>query len=150
MELSEHFTLEDLVRSQTALRKGIDNTPGPEIVANLTQLCMELLEPARALWGVPVSVDSGYRCPALNEAVGGAATSEHLLGCAADCIPQGLDLQAAFDLIRKSDLPYDQVIFECRSWIHIGHARPGQEPRRQALTATGGPGAWHYQEVARG
>ena len=149
--LSDHFTLEDLTRSQTALRKGIDNTPSDDIVTALTGLCNDLLEPARALWGVPVSIDSGYRCPELNDAVGGANkpghVSEHVYGRAADCIPIGLNLQEAFDQARHSDLPYDQIIFECLAWIHLGKAADGVEPRRQALLASGGPGNWHYTPV---
>ena len=152
MQVSEHFALEDLTRSQTALRKGIDNTPSDDIVASLTVLCTDLLEPARALWGVPVQIDSGYRCPELNDAVGGADrlghVSEHVFGRAADCIPLGLDLQEAFDQVRRSDLPYDQVIFECKAWIHLGKAADGVDPRRQALLASGGPGAWRYSPVA--
>jgi hypothetical protein len=145
--MSEHFTLDDLTRSQTASRKGIDNTPPQQAIDSLNLLCSTLLEPARALLGVPISVDSGFRSEALNEAVGGAKSSAHLDGRAADLVPQGVVLQAAFDLLRKSSLPYDQVIFECRAWIHLAIARPGETPRRMALTAAGGPGHWSYQEV---
>ena len=147
--MSEHFTLEDLTRSQTASRKGIDNMPPQQAIDSLNLLCSTLLEPARALLGVPLSVDSGFRCEALNEAVGGAKTSAHLDGRAADLVPQGMDLQAAFDKLRTSDLPYDQIIFECRAWIHLAIARPGETPRRMALTAAGGPGHWTYQEVTK-
>ena len=146
--LSEHFTVDAMTFSQTATRKGIDNTPSQPVIDCLTALCTTLLEPARALLGVPLRVDSGFRCEALNEAVGGAKTSAHLDGRAADCVPEGLDLQEAFDTLRASDLPYDQIIFECKAWIHLAIAREGENPRRQALTATGGPGAWHYQQVS--
>jgi hypothetical protein len=145
--LSPNFDLDKMVVSQTASRLGIDNTPSPEIISDLSVLCLTLLEPARALLGVPFHINSGYRCPALNQAVGGARTSAHLDGRAADCVPEGLDLEAAFDTLRKSDLPYDQIIFECREWIHLGMAKDGVAPRRQALTATGGPGHWAYQEA---
>jgi hypothetical protein len=145
--MSEHFTLDDLTRSQTASRKGIDNTPPQQAIDSLNLLCSTLLEPARALLGVPISVDSGFRSEALNEAVGGAKSSAHLDGRAADLVPQGMALQAAFDILRKSNLPYDQVIFECHAWIHLAIARPGETPRRMALTAAGGPGHWSYQEV---
>ncbi len=145
--LSEHFCLEEMTRSQTALRQGIDNTPTEGIVANLTRLCETLLEPARALLGEPFHVDSGYRCVALNEAVGGAKSSAHMTGRAADIIPQGLDLHAAFDKLRLSDLPYDQIIIECGAWLHLAVAVEGEQPRRMALTASGGPGDWHYVEV---
>lgn len=147
-QITPNFSLEELTRSQTALRLGIPNDPDDAQVQNLARLCHDLLEPARAILGVPFHVDSGFRCQRLNAAVGGAGTSAHLDGRAADIIPQGLDLQVCFDELRKSDLPYDQIIFECHAWIHLAVARPGETPRRQALTATGGPGAWHYQGVA--
>ena len=150
MNLSPNFTLEELVHSQTALRNGIDNSAPPEAATNLTHLCVGLLEPARALLGVPFVIDSGYRCPTLNVAVGGAKTSAHCFGCAADLIPQGIDLHAAFDLLRRSGLPYDQIILECNAWIHLALPKPGAVGRRMALTAAGGPGHWSYQEVANG
>jgi hypothetical protein len=146
--MSEHFTLEALTFSQTATRKGIDNTPPQQAIDSLNLLCSSLLEPARALLGCPFRVDSGFRCEALNEAVGGAKTSAHLDGRAADCIPEGMNLQSAFLTLKNSDLPYDQIIFECQAWIHLAIARVGETPRRQALTATGGPGHWAYQAVA--
>ena len=147
MNLTEHFTLEELTHSQTAIRRGINNTPSLEIVEALTQLCTDLLEPARTLLNVPFHVDSGYRCAELNVAVGGSATSEHCLGHAADIIPQGLDLDQAFETLRTSDLPYDQIILECNTWIHLGLAGDGQTPRREALTAQGTPGHWTYAKV---
>jgi len=148
MDLSPHFTLEELTFSQTASRKGVDNTPPPEAMDNLTNLCGTLLEPARTLLGVPFHVDSGFRCQALNDAVGGAKTSAHMDGRAADCIPQGIGLQEAFDALRRSNLPYDQIILECNAWIHLAIARIGDSPRKQALTAAGGPGHWTYQQVS--
>lgn len=145
--MSEHFPLESLTYSQTATRKGIDNTPPQQAIDSLNLLCSTLLEPARALLGVPFRVDSGYRCEALNEAVGGAKTSAHMDGRAADCIPEGMDLLDAFTRIRTSDLPYDQVIIECNAWIHLAIVRDGETPRRMALTAAGSPGHWSYQVV---
>ncbi len=150
MGLTPHFSLEDLTRSQTAARLGIDNTPPKEVVGQLTALCVQLLEPTQALLGVPLHIDSGYRSPALNAAVGGASSSAHLDGRAADAVPIGLDLQTAFNQIRSSPLPFDQVIFECHAWIHLALPRPGTAPRRQALMASGGPGAWRYQLVPHG
>ena len=145
--LSANFTLEQLTFSQTAVRKGIDNTPNDTQVANLTRLCTELLEPAMTFLGTSFHIDSGFRSEALNAAVGGSPTSEHRLGLAADCIPQGVALETAFNTLRKSNLPFDQIIFECKSWIHLGMCEEGKTPRHQALTATGSPGAWHYQPV---
>lgn len=148
MNLSEHFSLEELTFSQAALRQGIDNTPDPEQVANLVRLCQELAEPARLILGVPLHVDSGYRSARVNSAVGGSMTSRHMQGLALDLIPIGIPLQDAFDRLRTSpQLPYDQIIFECRAWIHLGAAMVGAAPRRLAMTATGRPGAWEYQRV---
>lgn len=146
MQLSSHFTLEELTRSQTALRTGIDNTPTPTQIGQLQRLCETLLEPVRDLLGVPLHIDSGFRCPTLNAAVGGASNSAHLDGRAADIVPETLTLPNAFDAIRASDLPFDQLIIECNAWIHIAVAADGN-PRRECLTASGGPGHWTYTRV---
>jgi hypothetical protein len=144
-DLSPHFTLAELTFSQVAARKGIDNVPSTERIENLGQLCSVLLEPIRTLLGVPLHVDSGYRSVEVNAAVGGATKSAHVEGRAADIIPIGMDLQEAFDLIRRSDLPFDQVIAECGpAWIHVAIAAI---PRRQVLSCWGSPGNWHYVEV---
>ena len=147
MNLSTNFTLDALTHSQTALRQGIDNSADPATVDRLTHLCVGLLEPARRLLGVPIQIDSGFRCLQLNRAVGGSATSAHCYGCAADLIPQGMDLRQAFDMLRHSELPYDQIILECNAWIHLALPRPGAVARKMALTAAGGPGRWTYSEV---
>lgn len=146
MQLSPHFSLEELTYSETALRRGIDNTPAPSEIENLKRLCETLLEPVRMTLGVHMHINSGFRSIALNQAVGGAHSSAHLDGCAADFIPIGLDLRTTFDMLRgRSELPVDQIIFECAAWIHISVAPVGLTPRRQALTATGHAGAWNYQ-----
>lgn len=140
-----HFTIAELTFSQVASRRGLPNAPNEAQTANLMRLRDTLLEPARALLGVPLHIDSGYRGPLVNAAVGGAPDSAHLDGRAADTLPIGLPLQQAFDVLRHSDLPYDQIIFECDAWIHLAIARLGVSPRRQALLASGHPGAWRYE-----
>lgn len=148
-QLSPHFSLVELTRSQVALRQGYDNTPSPESLANLTRLCVELLEPVRELLKVPLHIDSGYRSTLVNTAVGGAATSVHRYGLAADVIPVGLALDEAFRLIRRGkDLPIDQGIIECNAWLHIALPRPNLSPRHEFLTASGTPGRWHYTKVS--
>lgn len=147
MKLSENFTLEELVFSETAMRKGYDNTPNADHVSMLQRLCVELLEPIRSKLGVPIHINSGFRCNKLNKSVGGSDNSAHLYGCAADFVPKGLDLREAFDRIVSSGLEYDQVILECNSWIHIALPRPGQVARHAALLASGGPGNWKYTGV---
>ena len=147
MDLSPSFTLEQLTFSSTALRLGLDNTPNAGEISNLGALCDTLLEPAQALLGTTFTVNSGYRSPSLNQAVGGAVGSAHMDGRAADVVPQHLSLQEAFDAIRGSALPFDQVIIECNAWIHLAISKSGTEPRHEALKATGGPGHWSYVRV---
>ena len=130
--MSEHFTTAELTFSQTAVRKGIDNTPTPEVLHNLGLLAA-LLEQVRALVGKPVNVSSGYRCPLLNTIEGGAHDSAHMLGLAADINVNGLSPKALALLIRESDIEYDQLIYE-GTWVHVGLAHAGL-PRRQELTA---------------
>lgn len=147
MILSAHFDLDEMTRSQTALRLGIGNTPNQTQIEELERLCADLLEPIRALLGVALHVDSGFRSHAVNAAVGGVATSAHLDGRAADIVPAGITLLDAFEKIRLSRLPYDQLIIECNAWIHVGAAPLDHMPRRQAMTASGSPGHWRYELV---
>src|SRR5882672_9303456 len=106
-QLSPHFTLTELTNSEIALRKGIDNSPSEAIVANLTRVCAEMLEPIRNVLGVPLHINSGYRCREVNTAVGGAVNSAHIDGRAADFVPVGIGLRDAFDKIRASGLQFD-------------------------------------------
>lgn len=120
----KYFTVSELIRSDTAQQKGIDNTPPPAIKVKLTSLINNLLDPIREAWGGPITVNSGYRCPVLNKAVGGASTSQHQKGEAADITVGSPELnQQLFDLIAKSDFDFDQLIDESHySWIHISFA----------------------------
>jgi zinc D-Ala-D-Ala carboxypeptidase len=140
-DLSDHFSLSEFEQSQTALQRGIVNRCPPELVQYLRTLAVVLLEPVRAQFG-PLIVTSGYRCPALNAAVGGVPNSEHTLACAADVVPVGgwtdtLTREAVVGWLAASTLPYDQAIDEGNAkgsrWVHIGMAPPGQDARRQAL-----------------
>ena len=135
MRLSEHFSIEEMTASQSAARLGLDNTPPAEMVAALNRTA-QLLEEVRALLGgKPVLVSSGYRSPAVNRAVGGAANSAHMLGCAADftCPAFGSPLEVC-RAIAGSDIVFDQLIHEFRAWVHIAWA---PAPRRQVLTIDG-------------
>jgi zinc D-Ala-D-Ala carboxypeptidase len=136
--LTPHFTLHEFTASDTAAMRGIDNTPTPAALAQLEQTA-ELMERVRATCGSnPVLISSGYRCPALNSAVGGAAQSAHLYGCAADfTVPafgSVLDVCHAIEP-HLHEWGVDQLIYENASWIHIGRAIPPSEtPRCQVLT----------------
>ena len=139
--LSRHFTLDELIASQTAARHGIDNTPSPAVVRNLRRLAA-LLEKIRGLLGgTPILVGSGYRCRALNAAVGGAAASAHMAGLAADFTAPGYGtvLQVA-QKIAASRLRYDQLIFEYGAWVHVGLAPGRRKARRQNLSIFKGTG----------
>jgi uncharacterized protein YcbK (DUF882 family) len=129
----KYFTIEELCQSTTADRKGIDNRCSNEIAANLTALVDNVLDPLRIWYGKPITVNSGYRCPALNKAVGGAVTSQHMSGQAAD-IDTGDRQQnkLLFEYIRKS-LPFDQLIDESNfAWVHISY-RADRNNRNQVL-----------------
>jgi zinc D-Ala-D-Ala carboxypeptidase len=144
-KLSEHFTLEEMTHSQTAVRKGLDNTPTPEVLKNLKALCKNLLDPIRKLAGHPITVSSGYRSPAVNRAIGGVRTSQHVSGEAADINCAALGQKKLFDLIRKSGLPYDQCIDEFGSWVHVSF-RKGQN-RKATLLARKVDGKTVYTAV---
>lgn len=121
-KLSAHFTLEELTLSQEALRKGLDNTPSPAITQNLTTVAQGLEKVRAVLDDHPISISSGYRSPAVNVAVGGSLKSAHCQGFAADftCDGFGTPLEIC-RAIMKSDIAYDQLIFE-GSWVHLSFA----------------------------
>ena len=119
MNLTAHFTVEELTRSEIALRKGLDNTPDEEASKNLKVLAMGL-ERVRGLLGQPMHINSGYRSKIVNDAVGSKDTSAHRKGFAADfvCPGYGSPIQIC-KAIRDSEIPYDQLIHEFGSWVHI-------------------------------
>lgn len=119
MQLSPNFTLAELTKSSTAIRRGIDNTPSAEHIANLRQLCLNILEPIRAHYGSPVRITSGYRNAKLNKAIGGSATSQHCFGQAADFSVEGQSNHEVCKWIRQN-LKFDQLIYEFgeSGWVH--------------------------------
>lgn len=141
-QLTAHFTLEELTFSSTGERLCIDNTPDDETKARMLMLAMGL-EKVRALLGAPMHIDSGYRCPALNKAVGGVPDSAHVQGYAADfiCPDYGTPLMIA-RVISGSDIAFDQCIQE-GTWVHISF---DPRLRHQALTATFGPNGATYSK----
>lgn len=133
MRISQNFTLEEMTFSQTAARMGIDNTPPQEVFRNLKRLCA-LLEDVRDACAAPIRISSGYRSPDVNRAVGGARNSQHALGCAADFTAHGMTIDEVIQIIIEADLPFDQLIREFNSWIHISVPNTvNDKPRKQAL-----------------
>lgn len=127
-----YFTIKELCKSSTAIQKGIDNQPPSEATQNLKILVETLLDPLRQNYGKPIIVNSGYRCDALNKAVGGSKNSQHCLGQAADITAGSkFENRKLFILAQKLNLPYDQLIDEKGySWIHISYSK---NPRKQIL-----------------
>lgn len=132
MNLSSHFTLQEMERSQTAIRHGIINKADTSQKKALVDLCLNILEPLRTLVGKSINVQSGFRNPTVNSLVGGSSTSQHMKGQAADINVEGMTPTELFDLIRNSTLPYDQLIDEFSSWVHVSY-KPN--PRHQAMLA---------------
>ena len=137
MKLSEHFTLAEFTRSTTATARGIKNEPTAEVIANLQYLVTTVLEPLRVAMGHAVPIGSGYRCKALNTAVGGVSNSQHLTGQAADLCISGDKAkgQKWYNWI-KSNVPYDQLIWERNKktgsyWVHVSVKKSGN--RKQAI-----------------
>lgn len=127
--MAKYFTLEELTASETAKKKGIDNTPNDAVVNNLNIL-MEQLDKIRERYGKPIYINSGYRCPKLNAAVGGVKASQHQLGVAADLTTKSAaEDKKLYDLIVKN-FDYDQCIFEKNKnsiWIHYSYVRPNRK-----------------------
>ena len=132
----KYFTIKELVKSTTAIKRHIDNTPSKEIERSLTALVEKVLDPLREAYGKPIIVTSGYRCPRLNAIVGSTPSSQHVKGEAADIksvqdTPE--ENMKLFDLIVKLKLPFDQLINEHNyDWVHVSF---GARHRRQKLKA---------------
>jgi hypothetical protein len=133
--LSTHFSLSELVRSETAVRRGIDNMPTASLLDTMRRVLVPGLERVRACLGVPLQITSGYRSPALNAAIGGAKSSQHLYCLAADFVaPQfGSPRAVARYLAEHMDeIRADQVIYEGQ-WVHVSFV--ASAPRGDLLTA---------------
>ena len=140
--LSEHFDLFTLCRSDTAEAQGIHNLPpDEEVIANLSALCRAVLEPIVAHFDLPLTVISGYRCPRLNEEVGGVENSQHLVGQAADILVGGLRNDELARWIIDT-IEFDEVILEMfdpahgeYGWVHVSFAQGTN--RRKVTTFDG-------------
>ena len=137
---SPHFTLAELTRSRTAVKKHLTNDPDGDAISALQELCRVVLEPLRRMWDEPIIVTSGYRSPRLNRAVGGVPNSQHCLGMAADIVAVNPEDTITLGRLAQSlQLPFDQLIFEglnrtetCCQWIHISY-NPGGKNRNVVL-----------------
>lgn len=133
----KYFSINELTASTEAAKRKIDNTPPPSVRVKLSGLVHNLLDPVREKWGRPITVNSGYRCPVLNKAVGGVATSQHVKGEAADITAgsQG-ENRRLFEMIRDGGFDFDQLIWEKGddtgpAWIHLSFS--AGKNRRQIL-----------------
>lgn len=116
----KYFSVKELCRSAKAKKLGIDNTPTDKAVENMTRLIKVVLDPLREAYGKPITVNSGYRSTALNKAVGGVKSSQHLTGEAADITVGSKEGNKWLFEYIKNNLPYDQLIDEYNySWVHV-------------------------------
>ena len=134
MNLSEHFTLEELTASETAARNGWDNTPNATELANLVRLAAFLEEVKTVIGGKPVMINSAFRSKLVNDGVGSKDSSQHRVGCAADIRVPSMTPDEVVKAVIASDIKYDQIIREFDRWTHISIPNnPEDKPRQQAL-----------------
>ena len=151
MNLTKNFSISELTKSQTAERKGIDNTPSPTHRENLKSLCTSILQPIRDHFGRVVSVSSGYRSVDLCVAIGSSTGSQHAKGEAADFEIFGISNKELADWINEH-LYYDQLILEHwkesdpnSGWVHCSFSLNGN--RKQYLRAYKENGSTKYEQV---
>jgi len=140
MNLTKNFTLEEMIKSETALRHGMDNTPGENEIGNLKLLCEKVLQPVRDHFGKGVKVNSGFRHPDVNAKVGGSRTSDHTRGQASDIEIPGVPNAELAEWIRDN-LEYRQLILEFYTpgvpdsgWVHVSYV--AEDNKKEVLTAT--------------
>lgn len=151
MQLSEHLSLAEIMRSETAKRKGISNMPTPEHIENFKLLAANVFEKIRAHFGVPIHISSGYRSKELNDAIGGSQTSQHSKGQAIDIDMDGTSISNA-DVYKfiKDNLDFDQLIWEFGSdsnpdWVHVSYTK--DKNRKEILKAVKTNGKTQYLKV---
>jgi hypothetical protein len=150
MQLSEHFELAEFIRSSTAKRAGISNMPTNAHLENIKLLCEKVLEPIRVHFARPIILSSGYRSSALNRTIGGASSSQHCSGEAADIDMDGTNVTNAqiFNYI-KDTLEFDQLIWEFGTstnpdWVHVSY-ESSKKQRKQILRAVKKNGKTTYE-----
>lgn len=139
MQLTNNFSLHEMTKSETAIRLGMENAPTDEVIASLRALCEKVLQPVREHYGKGVKVNSGYRAPEVNAAVGGSKTSDHCKGQAADIEIPGVSNAELAQWI-EANLPYTQLILEFYTkgipdsgWVHVSY--DPNNLKKQSLTA---------------
>jgi hypothetical protein len=149
MQLSKNLSLAEVMRSETAKRKGVSNMPTPEHIENFKKLAEKVFQPIREHFGVPIHISSGYRSAALNKAVGGSSSSQHCTGEAIDIDMDGTSItnKQIFDFI-KEHLEFDQMIWEFGTstnpdWVHVSYESTGKQ-RKQVLRAVKQGGKTSY------
>jgi len=152
-QLTPHFTLAEMIVSPTAKRLGLPNTPTPAHIENMRYCCEKILEPVRAKFG-PVQVNSSYRAPAVNKAVGGSATSQHVNGQAIDFEVPGVDNKKVADWV-ADNLEFDQVILEFYTagdknsgWVHASIKKEGGNRKQRLIATKSKAGGTKYTPVA--
>jgi hypothetical protein len=149
MQLSKNLSLAEVMRSETAKRKGVSNMPTEAHIENFKLLAEKVFQPIREHFAVPIHISSGYRSAALNKAIGGSATSQHCSGEAIDIDMDGTSVTnaAIFNYI-KDNLEFDQLIWEFGTdanpdWVHVSYESTGKQ-RKQILKAGKKGGATSY------
>lgn len=131
-KITENFTLEEFTRSETAERMGINNVPGNREKLAIVNLCAKLLQPLRDIYGKPIRINSGYRCPELNKAVGGVPNSMHQNGEASDLSIDG-KARELLELIEEHHLPFDQaILYRKQNFLHVSLKVEGEQ-RKQII-----------------
>ena len=153
MKLTEHFSLAEMIVSPTAKKLGLSNTPTPEHIENMRYCCEKILEPVRAKFG-PVTINSSYRAPLVNKAVGGSKTSQHVNGQAIDFEVKGVDNKVVADWI-GDNLEFDQVILEFYTkgdknsgWVHASIKKGGGNRKVRMIASKSKAGGTVYTTVA--
>lgn len=146
MNLSKNFYLDEMLASQSAVRLGFDEqfSPDQAVIDNLRALCQNVLQPLRDGLQRAILTSSGYRCPRVNQAIGGAKTSQHLFGMAADINVGHLTTEQLYQRIKNSGLVFDQLIQEFDRWVHVSYNPNVSANRRQCLRAVKVNGATKY------
>jgi hypothetical protein len=150
--ISKHISYKEGVYSNTAIRKGIDNTPNAEQKANMEKIAQNIFEPLRQWAGGPIKINSFFRCPELNKAIGGSSKSQH-------CKGQAIDIDDTFGVVSNADmyawiknhLDFDQMIWEFGddnnpNWVHISYVSH-EENRNRCLKAYKDKGKTKYMVI---